>query len=1036
MRIERFTIDGFGIFKDFQQDRLEAGTSIFLGANEAGKSTLMAFFRRMLFGWKDKKNNPNPYEPLCGGNYGGELTLLTAEGGNTRIARSGAELKNLKVTLADGSLGTDVDLAHLFGPVNEQVYQSVYAFGLHELQSMNALDKAGIRERIYSAGAGLGGVSLQAVRNAFQGEAKKLFLPSGSQPEMNKLLGEIKEIDLSLKGITQGVASYERLKEELQETESTLLQLFKEREKTTRELRSVESLLLARGDWVDLQEARRELENAPVLECFPEGGLLRLESLLAIRDELRIGRDELAEFIEKRRKQADAIALDAQLLAVREEIARLERECEKYRSAREDSQQKEASRDQLTEGLGRTLQEISPAWQEEDLGSLDVSIAAREKLQNARIDLRQAEKDLERQEELLKGVSSRTAETKAFFEEAKQNDQARSQASGGQGETQVLERKQALHRIRAGKARQAELENRHEANQRALAQARAAQAPWWPALAFFAFAILMGVLFLAVYPLPWLAAAGFVVFAASGSLYLFTLRRRPPSKVRPAEGDLLMRDQALVGELQRIQAQLVADAQRCGLSEASDAFQVEEEIQAAEGLLGLLKQANQEKLVLARLQQKLDREEAEKREQEGQRDQAREMLQQKQAGWHAFLQSARLESTLSPEGALAVFAKAETAREKQRTIQQFDIDLARMAGAISSFHASLANVLEACHRAGLRGDPLLLVASLAGELALESDKEREQKDLRSGIEKDLPQLDEKKRKLGAKEGELEALLRLGSATDPERFRSNQAVWNRRHALEETIRQAEKNLCRIGGEGAAYEGFLAALAAASPQDLQGSKEQLADAQRRLDGEVQAMAQKKGGLLRSIQELERTDEGEILRTRKVDRIDQLTHAARRWAVLILADTFLGKAMRKFEQERQPEALRVAQDFFACLTGGRYEAIVRPMDEEKLYVKDRDGTRKDLDELSTGTAEQLYLALRFGFISEFERGNEPLPIILDDVFVNFDPERFEAACGTVGKLAETHQVLTFTCHPQIADRMAQIAPSSRLIQLPALV
>ncbi|MCX5970503.1 MAG: hypothetical protein NTV14_03230 [Coprothermobacterota bacterium] len=607
---------------------------------------------------------------------------------------------------------------------------------------------------------------------------------------------------------------------------------------------------------------------------------------------------------------------------------------------------------------------------------------------------------------MLKGVASRTAETKAIVEEEKQNDLVRGQASGGQGETQVLERKQALHRIRAGKTRQAELENRHEANQRALAQARAAQAPWWPALAFFAFAVLIGVLFLAVYPLPWLAAVGFFVLAACGGLYLFILRRRPPSKEGgPIEGDLLTQDQALFGELQRVQTQLLADLQLCSLDETSDAFQVEEEIQAAEGLLSLLKQANQEKLALARLQQKLDREEAERLGREGQRDQAKETLRQKQADWRAFLQSVRLESTLSPDGALAAFAKAETAGEKRRAIQQLDLDLARMASTISSFHADLGKVLEACHRTGERGDPLLQAASLARELKLESEREREQKDLQSGIEKDLPQLDEKKRKLEARKGELEALLLLGSATEPEQFRSNQAVWIRQRVLEETIRQAEKNLRRIGGEGAAQEGFLAALAAASPQDLQGSKEQLADEQRRLDGEAQAMAQKKGGLLKSIQELERTDEGEVLRTRRMDRIDQLAHAARRWAVLTLADTFLGKAMRKFEQERQPEVLRVAQEFFACLTGGRYTAIVRPMDEEKLYVKDRDGGRKALDELSTGTAEQLYLALRFGFISEFERGNEPLPIILDDVFVNFDPDRFQAACDAVGKLVETH-------------------------------
>ena len=42
-----------------------------------------------------------------------------------------------------------------------------------------------------------------------------------------------------------------------------------------------------------------------------------------------------------------------------------------------------------------------------------------------------------------------------------------------------------------------------------------------------------------------------------------------------------------------------------------------------------------------------------------------------------------------------------------------------------------------------------------------------------------------------------------------------------------------------------------------------------------------------------------------------------------------------------------------------------------------------------MSRGTREQLYLAMRFGLIEEYEARSEPLPIIMDDVFVNFDDD-----------------------------------------------
>ena len=66
--------------------------------------------------------------------------------------------------------------------------------------------------------------------------------------------------------------------------------------------------------------------------------------------------------------------------------------------------------------------------------------------------------------------------------------------------------------------------------------------------------------------------------------------------------------------------------------------------------------------------------------------------------------------------------------------------------------------------------------------------------------------------------------------------------------------------------------------------------------------------------------------------------------------------------------------------------------------------------VEELSTGTAEQLYVALRLGFISVMS-DQVSLPIIIDDGFVNFDYLRKERVLAILTRLARHNQVLYFT-------------------------
>ena len=71
-----------------------------------------------------------------------------------------------------------------------------------------------------------------------------------------------------------------------------------------------------------------------------------------------------------------------------------------------------------------------------------------------------------------------------------------------------------------------------------------------------------------------------------------------------------------------------------------------------------------------------------------------------------------------------------------------------------------------------------------------------------------------------------------------------------------------------------------------------------------------------------------------------------------------------------------------------------------------------------MSSGTADQLYLALRVAAIEDYLDRSDALPFIADDLFVNFDDRRAGAGFRALGELARKTQVLFFTHHAHLLD------------------
>jgi len=150
------------------------------------------------------------------------------------------------------------------------------------------------------------------------------------------------------------------------------------------------------------------------------------------------------------------------------------------------------------------------------------------------------------------------------------------------------------------------------------------------------------------------------------------------------------------------------------------------------------------------------------------------------------------------------------------------------------------------------------------------------------------------------------------------------------------------------------------------------------------------------------------------------------------LMVARHALGNAITRFERDNQPALLAAVSELLSQITGGRYVRVEQRFADSGLRVVTASGDERSFEELSTGTREQLYLAIRLAFVADYCQKNEPLPVVMDDVFVNFDAERATRSFSALKSLLETTQVCFFTCHESQVALARSVFPNANLIRI----
>ena len=138
----------------------------------------------------------------------------------------------------------------------------------------------------------------------------------------------------------------------------------------------------------------------------------------------------------------------------------------------------------------------------------------------------------------------------------------------------------------------------------------------------------------------------------------------------------------------------------------------------------------------------------------------------------------------------------------------------------------------------------------------------------------------------------------------------------------------------------------------------------------------------------------------------------------------------AIDRYRREKQAPLLKRAGQLFATVTGGSFTELRVDYDaKDKAHLTGLrpSGEVVRVPGMSSGTGDQLYLALRIAAMEDYLEHASPLPFVADDLFVNFDNDRARAGFQVLGELAKKTQVLFFTHHLHLLEIARQTLGSS---------
>jgi uncharacterized protein YhaN len=1098
MRIDTIAIDGFGQFHGAQLSPAP-GLTVIRGPNEAGKTTLLAFTRAMLFGFETHK-----YPALNGGKRGGWLDVGMADGRELRIERYGERggSGKLRVIEDDKDLGPG-HLAILLQGVESTVYRNIFAFGLGELTRFETLRDDEVAARIYGAGLGTGGISGLKVEQTLGERMEDWFKTGGSKPRINALLRRLEEVDHELGG-RDLPGEYAEAGRELDRTLELLRELGERYADLDAEHRRWQRVIDGWQTWLELRRAQEARERLGDVHTFEDDILERLSGLETSLAESERAVEAAARERERAQAKLDEVSLDEAAL---EHRAGLEAAVEATRieAARVDE------RDRAGRALAEAEQAVEAAlanlggeWTIERVEGFDDSIAVKSAIsghfrtmlatsqsavEGARGSHRSAEEQLEDANARAEVAGARVA---ALKDELARRPSSAAQERNLREIERLTGQLPEQRRIAAdvpdqdlATSRMALDEHRSQARELAAAlvsrdaaremlpsamamdQATTVEAqrqfllPSAVAIGSVVLGIVLALLDVSITVAVIVAAAGVV----GGIAWAVVLQRRrvtdaADTKVKlegqldeaqatigrlgemlglgtdPGTADVdryldhldeerrvLEKDEdraeraaAAALEVERLNAALAAIAGEYGLPDEPSSADIDgfsaSIVRDRRAEAQLAEAAERERQLEAEVEARVKR----VAELAAALEQRTEEAEAARSGWAGWLEDRGLDVALDPETAVRIVDSVTAAKQSVTALRAAEGAKAELLDELARYERQVRELASALGERVADGDDVPAIATLlAKRLGVAVAGVRERDELAGALEDREGALEASEAARATAKAEADALVAEASVEDGAALRSEVARAREAVELDAEISATRATLTTLSGPGKALEAFEADLRGVEDvTSVEARASEIAGQLGDLDDDRDRLNQEAGRLRASRAEMEQDVAATELRQEREDLLSRLQAAAERWTVYALAHQILKRSRSVYEEAHRPAVVEKAEHFFSDWTDGRYRRIIAPLGEDIRGIERRDGIEVSIPGLSRGTSEQLYLALRFGLVQHFvETSGEPLPIVMDDILVNFDADRAARAARSIEELASTCQIIYFTCH-----------------------
>ncbi|UTF51882.1 AAA family ATPase [Desulfomicrobium sp. ZS1] len=245
-------------------------------------------------------------------------------------------------------------------------------------------------------------------------------------------------------------------------------------------------------------------------------------------------------------------------------------------------------------------------------------------------------------------------------------------------------------------------------------------------------------------------------------------------------------------------------------------------------------------------------------------------------------------------------------------------------------------------------------------------------------------------------------------------------------------EVESNLAAIA-EGGTLEDLEAQACAQDVDALPGKIAALrTELEEEIDPRIRPLAEKVGQEKNELARMNGDDAAARIAEEMQETLAGISRMTDRYIRLRLASRVLRAEIERFRAANQGPLLAIASDLFAKLTLGSFAGLRADIDEadRPVLIGVREGgLLVKVEGMSSGTRDQLYLALRLASLELRSKTTEPMPFIVDDILINFDEERSHATLEVFAAMAERTQIIMFTHQARIAELARSLGREDRV-------